>query len=191
MGTRHLIMAIVDGQTKLAQYGQWDGYPSGQGDRVCKFIDRLRSEPMAIPTFKDKLRQCSFLTREEIKKINEENKGKGDVCDWEDWSHLSRDQGAKILDLVMDSEHGLKLVDRTSFAADSLFCEYAYVLDMDNLALEFYTGFNQDSTLAGERFMALKREPDSKYYAVTLRGTIPFRDAPTVKMLEALEPKEE
>lgn len=38
MGTRHLI-AVIDrkGTLKVAQYGQWDGYPSGQGVDVLKF----------------------------------------------------------------------------------------------------------------------------------------------------------
>lgn len=38
MGTRHLIEVVVDGQIKVAQYGQWDGYPSGQGVDVLKFL---------------------------------------------------------------------------------------------------------------------------------------------------------
>jgi len=32
MGTRHLSMAYnKGGEVKVAQYGQWDGYPEGQG----------------------------------------------------------------------------------------------------------------------------------------------------------------
>jgi len=31
MGTRHLICAKINNEYKLSQYGQWDGYPSGQG----------------------------------------------------------------------------------------------------------------------------------------------------------------
>lgn len=30
MGTRNLTMLISDGETKVAQYGQWDGYPGEQ-----------------------------------------------------------------------------------------------------------------------------------------------------------------
>lgn len=31
MGTRNLTAVYLDGQYKVAQYGQWDGYPEGQG----------------------------------------------------------------------------------------------------------------------------------------------------------------
>jgi len=38
MGTRNLTMVISDGKTKIAQYGQWDGYPSGQGADILAFL---------------------------------------------------------------------------------------------------------------------------------------------------------
>lgn len=31
MGTRHLIKVKYKGEIKVSQYGQWDGYPDGQG----------------------------------------------------------------------------------------------------------------------------------------------------------------
>ena len=31
MGTRGLTMVVSKGKTRVAQYGQWDHYPSGQG----------------------------------------------------------------------------------------------------------------------------------------------------------------
>lgn len=31
MGTRNLTCVVLDGEFKVAQYGQWDGYPEGSG----------------------------------------------------------------------------------------------------------------------------------------------------------------
>ena len=38
MGTRHLIAVQLDGEYKIAQYGQWDGYPDGKGIDVLHFL---------------------------------------------------------------------------------------------------------------------------------------------------------
>ena len=42
MGTRNLTAVYLDGQYKVAQYGQWDGYPEGQGiasaQRLCWIV---------------------------------------------------------------------------------------------------------------------------------------------------------
>ena len=38
MGTRHLICAISDDEYRIAQYGQWDGYPEGQGAAILEFL---------------------------------------------------------------------------------------------------------------------------------------------------------
>lgn len=39
MGTRNLTMVISqEGEKKVAQYGQWDGYPSGVGASVLAFL---------------------------------------------------------------------------------------------------------------------------------------------------------
>ena len=38
MGTRHMIAVVNNGKYRVAQYGQWDGYPSGQGVGVLGFL---------------------------------------------------------------------------------------------------------------------------------------------------------
>ncbi|EGP83674.1 unnamed protein product [Zymoseptoria tritici ST99CH_3D1] len=38
MGTRHLILVWYKGKWHIAQYGQWDGYPGGQGMTVFRFL---------------------------------------------------------------------------------------------------------------------------------------------------------
>ena len=43
MGTRNLTMVInQEGEKKVAQYGQWDGYPSVVGLGVLNFLKRVR-----------------------------------------------------------------------------------------------------------------------------------------------------
>jgi len=64
MGTRHLIVVVNKEEYKVAQYGQWDGYPSGQGVTIADFIDKS----MDINKFREALDDCVYLTN--------------DVCKW-------------------------------------------------------------------------------------------------------------
>ncbi len=63
MGTRHMIGVVKDGQYKVGQYGQWDGYPSGQGSVV---LDFLRSAD--LNDFRESLNKCRFITQDEADK---------------------------------------------------------------------------------------------------------------------------
>ena len=58
MGTRNLTM-VVDktGETKIAQYGQWDGYPFGQGLTVLHFL----SDKNSVDKLQEKLKLVRFL----------------------------------------------------------------------------------------------------------------------------------
>lgn len=159
MGTRHLICAIVDNTIKLAQYGQWDGYFSGQGQGIVDFI----LNKMDITKFKDALRECSFITENEAKKLDKLE---------EIPKEFSRDCGSDILKLIQD-EGIRKLYNSYNFGADSLFCEFAYILDMDNNILEVYTGFNKNPLEELERFYPISKN-DNGYYAIKLFKKFPF-----------------
>ena len=63
MGTRHLICAVSDNKYRIAQYGQWDGYPGGQGLAVLTFL----KSPM-IERLKQNLNCCSWITDNEYNK---------------------------------------------------------------------------------------------------------------------------
>lgn len=154
MGTRNLTLVISDGQIKVAQYGQWDGYPSGQGATVLDFLRNLKN----FELFKKRVNKCSFLTEEEINSINQ------NLDDKEPFpAELSRDTCAKILNIIYKSKEGLKLVDNTEFAADSLFCEWAYVIDLDKRNLEVYRGFNNIPLDENERFAFLTAKSIAEY----------------------------
>ena len=165
MGTRNLTIVISDNKTKIAQYGQWDGYPGGQGLTALNFLRAADLED-----FKSKLSKISFFNSD----ISEKQ--------WEQRPYLSRDLGAKILNAVMygnfeqsDYPHPNKiincnvdkLVDSYDFNEDSLFCEWAYVIDLDENVFEVYRGFNQNPLNKNERFY--KKSPNtSGYYPIKL-----------------------
>lgn len=165
MGTRHLIAVQLDGDYKIAQYGQWDGYLDGQGKKVLNFLREMdRSK------FESALRKCSFMTEQDFEKLDRDIKNRLQQNPRYNWfveyPHLARDIAAGILKKVQDSE-GLKLKNSISFAADSLFCEYAYVIDLDKNTFEIYEGFNKEPLSEDERFKDIvSGDAHDEYYPV-------------------------
>lgn len=207
MGTRNLTAVVKDGDFKIAQYGQWDGYPSGQGATILRFL----REQESLEPFRKAVDRCFFYTRARLDQLNDryqceiaavdeafsgyteaDRKGKDDARYAEGCLlHLSRDVGGKILDIVLkrpDVELGLK--DTRSFAGDSLFCEWAYVIDLDTEVLEVYRGFNKTPTPADSRFPSGAEwlEKSDGYEPVRLIASYPLAELPTEEeFVEALE----
>lgn len=179
MGTRHLIAVYQGGTHKIAQYGQWDGYPDGQGRDVLSF---LHDENKVHMLKKYRLKECRFLSEKEIELIN---KSKNPLSLH---PQLSRNMGADILNLAATVD-GMALVDSIDFAADSLFCEWAYVIDFDTNSFEIYKGFNTEP--AKGRFAEFPTD-SKEYYPVTLIQTYQLDDLPSFEQFLAdCEPKEE
>ena len=65
--------------------------------------------------------------------------------------------------------------DSKNFLSDSLFCEWAYIINIDTNCLEIYQGFNEDESAPG-RYASLKKDCDGdrKYYGVALLIEISF-----------------
>ena len=150
MGTRNSTIVIQDGLMKVAQYGQWDGYPSNAGIGILDFLKDVNMD-----SFKEAVSNCTEFTEEEIEK--------GVLI--ADHPHLSRDNGYKILELITDA-NGLKLCSDTRFVADSLFCEWAYVVDLDKNKLEIYKGFNKKPLPNNARFKNMEHLSENGYYPV-------------------------
>lgn len=144
MGTRHLIAVIVDGQPKMAQYGQWDGYPSGQGQNI---VDFLRSADLDL--FTAHMRAAHIETEDERNARYTEAGHDGgqwvrsDVSERirERWPHLTRDSGAETLPYILATAEPVLQGSEWEFGNDSLFCEWAYVVDLDERVFEVYKGF--------------------------------------------------
>lgn len=177
MGTRHLTVVQFEGAYRVAQYGQWDGYPEGQGATVLEFL-----QSWDRPTFEAKLRASTFLTDADLESINAEIKSLSPGVQWQSkWPALTRDTGAKVLRLIHDSEPGIRLRNSIGFAGDSLFCEFAYVLDLDANTLEVYRGFRKEPLPECERFKDMPNpETSDGYYPICLAAKYPISDLPTV-----------
>lgn len=154
MGTRGLYAAVIDSTMPLAQYGQWDAYPSGQGLTTLAFVRSLAADGERERTFAAALRKLRAVTKED--QIDYYAKA-GVVLDpstpWitvddakriaEVVPQMSRDTCADIFELV--AAGGVEFVNTESdFAHDGLFCEWAYVVDLDRHELRVYAGGWQD-----------------------------------------------
>lgn len=161
MGTRNLTCVFHDGKYKLAQYGQWDGYPSGQGATALAFLrgeyfDRARLIAQLDAAYAPTEAQYNdwyIAAGADPKRLAE---GYVDYDASKRFSakhpNLSRDTGAKILQLMATSTGPIALNVRPQFAADSLFCEWCYVIDLDKNTFEVFRGFNKEPLEPGERF---------------------------------------
>lgn len=189
MGTRHLIAVVAGGEFKIAQYGQWDGYPSGQGTTVLAFLRQMDKQ-----VFITKLVDARFGTDEDFAKINAELKADDTLMDeGKKYGHFSRDRGAEILDIVYNAEPGIVLQNSIGFAADSLFCEYAYVIDLDKNTLEVFKGFNKEPLVEGDRFFDIEsQEKSDGYFPVKLLHTFTLDALPDEEtFLKVCEPQDD
>lgn len=148
MGTRNLTTVVFGGATRVAQYGQWDGYPSGQGATILDFVRNKMNAK-----FFSNLLKTEFIADENF----DSRRGKMSVEKFiKKYPQSYRDMGAKILEYIQTTpEKKIELLDNTRFASNALFCEWAYVLDLDKNVLEVHRGTNDKPKKKNARFKNL------------------------------------
>ena len=181
MGTRGLTGVVIDGQEKLA-YQQYDSYPEGVGIEVLTYL-RVTMEAEALPRLRQQARDLKVVddstppTQDDIEALAKYTNLGVSTQSTSDWYCLLREAQGK-LDLILESGY---CRDSHEFARDSLFCEWAYVADLDTETLEVYRGF-QTSPPAQGRFK--DRPPEDresmgeKYYPIALLHSWPLADLP-------------
>lgn len=132
---------------------------------------------MDLELFKEALRNSSYIPSEELtalwKQYGADENGLVTMEDldrmMEDHPEFSRNTGAGILEMVQNHSEGMKLQDSIDFAADGLFCEWAWVIDLDAGTFEGYRGFGQTPLAENNRFYFLRDlEEDNGYHGVRL-----------------------
>lgn len=185
MGTRNLTMVIQNHETKIANYGQWDGFPEGQGMTILTFLQ----EKDNIDRLIEILPKIRFENEQDIKEKTEYAKSTGAREGWLNieqtdlYDHRypldSRNHGGKILSKLLEHENDLEivLVDAKEFASDSLFCEWAYVVDLDKNTFEVYKGYNKSKLTQKDRFFNCNN-PKSHYRPIKIVNTFSLKRLP-------------
>lgn len=132
MGTRGLTKVIdKDNIIKVAQYGQWDHYPEGQG---AKILSILTTDRYAVEELELALDKCFFTTEAEREAIYSDYNSKyPETTHMKKFSSmvpsLSRDTCGDILNVVRWSAGPVPLMDESEFEHDELFCEGVYTVN--------------------------------------------------------------
>lgn len=181
MGTRGLYGFRKNGVDKAA-YNQYDSYPSGLGETVVEFCKLHGIEEMN--TIFDKIVMVNNNIAPTERQIEEcINNGYADFGvssqSKADWYCLLRNcQGD--LECLAKAKNNAYMEDSIEFIKDSLFCEYAYIINLDDEVLEFYEGF-QETPQKGNRYGT--EHDDSGYYPCKLSLTFPLNEIDDVKKI--------
>ena len=183
MGTRNLTIVHKNGEYKVAQYGQWDGYPEGLGVTLLNFLKGIN-----MNAFKNVIDDVSFYTQEELENIDKQiDEARKNIPNFEwqrHYPHLSRDCGGEILTHI--AFRGVtKVKNSINFAADSLFCEWAYVIDLDTNKFEVYKGFNKEKLSSDERFYYLEEKSEGNYHPIKFIKAYDINNLPDEKIFVA------
>lgn len=178
MGTRGIVGVVIDNQPK-STYNHFDSYPTGLGLDVVKFVDSIKDADLAALAEKFKsltlIDEDSEPTPEQIADLTEKGLAPQNVSTGSDWYAWLRDAQGELgayLDAGYMPDGGNK------FAENSLFCEWGYLVNLDNQSVEVYRGFQKEPHTDGRFADAEPYEAyaGATYYPIKLIATIPFAE---------------
>jgi hypothetical protein len=173
MSTRGAIGFRINHKDKVT-YNHSKSYPSWLGVRIMTFVhDTPDIELKEIANRIELVSEDSQPTPEQIKKLLRFADASVGTQTVRDWYCLLRDtQG----DLSHYRRGLIYMIDYHEFLADSLFCEWAYIINIDTEELEVYRGLNKRKHVKNGGRYANYGVDDTrrKYYGVVLISTLKF-----------------
>jgi hypothetical protein len=166
MGTRGLYGIRKNGVDKTT-YNHYDSYPEVLGEDIVGFIKTTTIEEMNRIYDKIEMVNDSFVPSDAELVAWKLTDKIGEKFDW--YSFLREFQGN------LDAYKGdLKyMMDDSDFILESLFCEWAYIINLDHNVLEIYKGFQ---TKPNDGRYVKKKE--GEYYPCKLVATFSLKDIP-------------
>lgn len=141
MGTRGCYGFRKNGIDKLT-YNHFDSYPDCLGHDIVQFCKETSIEEMNEIFDRIVLvDEDSNPTAEQIEECMEYYNGAVGHETTNDWYCLLREAQGNL----NAYKNGLKyMIDNHDFIKNSLFCEYAYIINLDTNCLEFWVGFQKN-----------------------------------------------
>lgn len=176
MSTRGAIGFRIDGKDHIA-FNHWDSYPSGLGADILKQLQTASVHDLAA--LPDRVRNLILFTKDnppsqdQITAAEERAGIEPSNMNIEEWLEVLQ-EGQGSLTPYITGEWPI-MYDSHTFLLDSLFCEWAYIVNLDDGTLEVYKGFNTEPNGAG-RYASQHRERDGEYYGVVLVDTVSLSD---------------
>lgn len=103
---------------------------------------------------------------------------------------ISRDVCADILTNIINSTGDVKLQNNFNFGYDGLFCEWAYLVNLDTNKLEVYCGGSTFCLKENERFY--NKDSNDGYYGIKLIQEYDLNDLPSEEdFIKELEKRQE
>lgn len=148
MGTRGSYGFRIGNRDKLG-YNHYDSYPEGLGVELVKQWKKLISRRKDISKVVTAIAGLRIVGEDENEKPTAEDIAKAKKLDTidlgvsegklEDWYCLTRKAHG---DIGLALKLGFMYGGGNGFLKDSLFCEWAYIFNLDTMKLEVYKGFN-------------------------------------------------
>lgn len=192
MGTRGAV-GFRHKQKDYVTYNHFDSHPNGIGAQVLKQLSRFNLKNVdELNLIRNKISEIKLINDEHLFDEKEqdiilreiealgfahndhdpERFGNGKV---DAYFLLNPLQGSIIS--YIDKNHSIPyMIESSDFLTDSLFCEWAYIINLDESVIEFYRGFNKDPESKG-RYVFYGIDPNAEeddYLGVSLLGTVSF-----------------
>jgi hypothetical protein len=177
MGTRGATGFLADGKWYVT-YNHFDSYPEYLGMRVLEFCkqvkdwEALRENVKSLTLVNEHEKPTDEQMQEYANYYSNPNVDDHPVKDWYWLFHSLQGEGILYAVEKGDVKH---MIDDHTFLANSLFCEWAYIIDLDKMKLRVYKGFqkkppNEKTVLPEDinREKATIEEIDYAYYPVLL-----------------------
>ena len=172
MGTRGAIGFRYKGLDRVT-YNHSDSYPSGLGMKAYETVVKFNAEQIAGAAARVHMVEQTEIPSAELQaRYSNHFNPNVSTGSMDEWYSLLRDvQGD--LDVIIDGtvDH---MIDGARFLLDSLFCEWAYILNADTRKLEIYTGFNQFHDATGRYARYSAHDLQGEYWGVALLCEIEF-----------------